>query len=100
MPNLPGTHILEVKPGESLGPLSLSTSLYATLNTLIMEKAIFPRLNISFDPLNPTSNPIFIDLEANGIRLRFDGESQHLQLIEITDFCKLGLLYKDTNIRF
>jgi Phagosome assembly factor 1 len=100
MPNLPGTHILELKPGESLGPLSLDASLYAVLNTLIAEKAIFPRLNISFDPLSPVASPIFIDLEANGIRLRFDGESQHLQVIEVTDFSKLGIIYNDTNIRF
>ena len=98
MPTIPLTSSLQIQPGEGLGPLFLSTSLYVTLTTLLHHKSTFPRLNISFDPKNPVSNPLCIDLEANGLRLRFDGESQHLQLIEVTEFCKIGLQYGDTNL--
>jgi hypothetical protein len=46
------------------------------------------------------TNPIYVDLETNGLRLRFDGESQHLQLIQVTEFGRLGLVYADTNLRY
>ena len=99
MPTVPPTSSLPIQPGEAIGPLSLSASLYSTLSTLLQHKAIFPRLNISFNSANPVCNPIYVDLEANGLRLRFDGESQHLELIEATAFGKVGLLYEDTNLR-
>lgn len=99
MPTVPPTSSLPIQPGEAIGPLSLSASLYSTLSTLLQHKAAFPRLNISFNSANSVCNPIYIGLEANGVRLRFDGESQHLELIEVTEFGKVGLLYKDTNLR-
>jgi len=99
MPIVPPTSSLSIQPGEAIGPLSLSSSLYSTLSTLLQNKPTFPRLNISFNSANPLSNPIYIDLEANGLRLRFDGESQHLELIEVIEFGKVGLRYKDTNLR-
>src|SRR5262245_47513356 len=93
-------HPLELRPRHALGPLVLASSLYSTLNTLIANKSTFPRLNISFSPDSPLTSPIFIDLDANGVRLRFDGESQRLQLIEITDFTKLAVMYNNTNLRY
>ena len=100
MPNLPTTSSLQIQPGDALGPLSLSGSVYATLTSLLLHKSTFPRLNISFNSTDPVSNPIYIDLEANGLRLRFDGESQRLELIEVTEFGKIGLLYSDSNLRY
>ena len=99
MPNIAPTSSLQVQPGEALGLLVLSTSLYATLTTLLRHKSTFPRLEISFNSASPVSKPIYIDLESNGLRLRFDGESQHLELIEVTEFGKIGLKYADTNLR-
>ena len=99
MPTLPPTSSLLIQPGEALGPLSLSASLYSTLSTLLHHKSTFARLNISFNPTNPVSNPIYVDLESNGLRLRFDGESQRLELIEVTEFGRVGLLYGDINLR-
>jgi hypothetical protein len=99
MPTVPPTSSLPVQPGEAIGPLSLSASLHSTLSTLLQHKATFPRLNISFNSANPVCNPIYIDLEANGLRLRFDGEAQHLELIEVTEFGKVGLLYQEANLR-
>jgi isoleucyl-tRNA synthetase len=99
MPMIQPASSLEIQPREALGPLTLSASLYSTLTTLLTHKPTFPRLNISFNSTDPVTNPIYIDLEANGVRLRFDGESQRLELIEVTEFGKIGLLYGDSNLR-
>jgi isoleucyl-tRNA synthetase len=100
MPNVPPSSSLQIRPGEGLGPLSLSASLYSILTILFTNKPTFPRLNISYNSDDPVSSPIYIDLEANGVRLRFDGESQRLELIEITEFGPTGLLYNDSNLRY
>lgn len=100
MPTVPPSSSLQIQPGQGLGDITLSASLYSTLTILLQQKTVFPRLNISFNSGNPVSNPIYLDLEANGLRLRFDGESQRLELIEVTEFGKIGLLYDDTNLRY
>jgi Uncharacterised protein family (UPF0183) len=100
MPTIPPSSSVEVQPGQALGPINLKASLYSTLSTLLLHRSTFPRLNTSFNSANPVSNPIFIELETNGVRLRFDGESQHLELIEVTEFGKLGFLYNDNTLRF
>ena len=100
MPNIPPSSSLQVKPGEALGPLSLSASLYSILTTLFSNKSTFPRINISFNSDDPVSSPIFIELEANGLRLRFDGDSQRLELIEVTEFGPVGLIYNESNLRY
>ena len=100
MPNVPPSSSLQIQPGEALGPLSLSASLYSTLTTILSNKSTFPRINISFNSDDPVSSPIYIELEANGVRLRFDGDSQRLALIEVTEFGPTGLLYSDSNLRY
>jgi hypothetical protein len=100
MPAIPPSSSVEVQPGQALGPIALKASLYSTLSTLLHHRSTFPRLNTSFNSANPVSNPLFIELETNGVRLRFDGESQHLELIEVTEFGKLGFLYNDNTLRF
>ena len=99
MPHIPPTASLLLQPGEGLGPLSLSASLFSIITTLLQHKSTFPRLDISFNSTNPVTNPIYVDLETNGLRLRFDGQSQHLELIQVTEFGKLGLVYAETNLR-
>jgi len=100
MPTIPPSSSVQVQPGQGLGPLSLKASLYSTLSSLLHHRSTFPRINISFNSANPVSNPIFIELETNGIRLRFDGESQHLEFIEVIEFGKLGFLYNDNTLRY
>jgi Uncharacterised protein family (UPF0183) len=100
MPTVPPVSSVAIEPSMGLGPLRLGASLFSTLTTLLQSRSIFPRINISFNSANPVSNPIYVDLEASGIRLRFDGESQHLELIEVTEFGKISLLYDDTNLRY
>jgi Uncharacterised protein family (UPF0183) len=100
MPTVPPVSLLAIQPGVSLGPLRLGVSLFSTLATLLNNRSIFPRVNISYSSANPVADPIYIELEASGIRLRFDGESQRLGLIEVTEFGPLGLLYHDRNLRY
>jgi len=100
MPSVPLTTELRIRAGEALGPLTLGATLHSTVNMLLAQKSIFPRLNFFSNSESPVSNPVYIVLEANGLRLRFDGESQTLQLIEVTEFGKLGLLYGETNLRY
>lgn len=40
--------------------------------------------------------PVIVSLSQNGIRLRFDGPDQRLRLIEIVDYSRLTLTYKNT----
>lgn len=39
-----------------------------------------------------------IELPANGLRLRFDGPDQRLRLIEVLDFTKIPLMYKNYEV--
>ncbi len=43
-------------------------------------------------------NPVTVTLPANGFRLRFDGPDQRLRLVEVLDFTKTLLSYKDTDV--
>jgi isoleucyl-tRNA synthetase len=42
--------------------------------------------------------PVVLNIPTNGIRLRFDGPDQRLRLIEITDFTKMHLSYKNLDL--
>lgn len=51
-----------------------------------------------YDPTSPVKEPVILNLPANGIRLRFDGPEQRLRLIEVLDFNKNKLSYKDRDV--
>ena len=46
----------------------------------------------------PVKEPVVLHLPTNGIRLRFDGPEQRLRLIEVLDFTKSKLTYKDRDV--
>jgi len=50
-------------------------------------------VNVVYDAQSPLSSTVVLDLETNGIRLRFDGADQRLRLIEVIDFSKSRLSY-------
>lgn len=58
----------------------------------------FPRFQLYHDDINPIQSPIQVVLPDNGLRLQFDGPDQRLRLIEVLDFTKARLLYKDIEI--
>lgn len=46
---------------------------------------------------NPVTEPVIVRLPANGLRLQFDGPEQRLRLIEVMDFTKNHITFKDQN---
>lgn len=50
------------------------------------------------DDLRPIASPIQLVLPENGLRLQFDGPDQRLRLIEVLDFQKARLIYKDIEV--
>ena len=58
----------------------------------------YPSIDVSYSPSEPLANPVVVNLPPNGFRLRFDGPDQRLRLIEVIDFTKTLLSYKDTDL--
>ncbi|OBT86304.1 hypothetical protein VE02_05588 [Pseudogymnoascus sp. 03VT05] len=87
-----------VTPGRSLGFLALGSSLHDIVTRLKAEPQTFGKLELIYSPENPVTEPVIVSLPTNGLRLRFDGPEQRLRLIEITDFSKSKLTYKNIDI--
>ncbi len=79
-------------------PTALGCSLHEVLTTIKAEVKAFPRFQIYHDDLHPISSPVQIILPENGLRLQFDGQDQRLRLIEVLDFAKARLIYKDIEV--
>lgn len=58
----------------------------------------FPKLDLIYEHTAPVKEPVVLNLPTNGIRLRFDGPEQRLRLIEVLDFTKSKLTYKDRDV--
>lgn len=78
--------------------IALGCSLHEVLTTVKAEVKAFPRFHIYHDDINPISSPIQLVLPDNGLRLQFDGPDQRLRLIEVLDFAKAKLIYKDIEV--
>lgn len=76
----------------------MGASLHDVLTRLKAQVRVFPIIDLSFSPSEPLLNPVIINLPSNGFRLRFDGPDQRLRLVEVLDFAKTPLSYKDTDI--
>ncbi|OBT57690.1 hypothetical protein VE04_02408, partial [Pseudogymnoascus sp. 24MN13] len=87
-----------VTPGRSLGFLALGSSLHDIVTRLKAEPQTFGKLELIYSPDHPVTEPVIVSLPTNGLRLRFDGPEQRLRLIEITDFSKSKLTYKNIDI--
>lgn len=87
-----------VHPGQSLGFLVLGASLHDILTRLKAEPQRFPRLDLTYEQSSPVKEPVILGLPENGIRLRFDGPEQRLRLIEVLDFTKNRITYKDRDV--
>lgn len=68
------------------------------MTTIKAEVQAFPRFQLYHDDLRPISSPIQLVLPENGLRLQFDGPDQRLRLIEVLDFTKARLVYKDIEV--
>ncbi|KAL8998247.1 MAG: hypothetical protein Q9169_002651 [Polycauliona sp. 2 TL-2023] len=93
-----GFHSLQIHPGRSLGFLILGASLHDVLSRLKAQPHLYPTIDVSYSPTQPLVAPVILNLPANGFRLRFDGRDQRLRLIEILDFGKTQLSYKNIDL--
>ena len=76
----------------------LGASLHEILTRLKAQPHVYPSIDISYAPNEPLVAPVILRLPQNGIRLRFDGPDQRLRLIEVLDFTKTLLSYKNVDI--
>lgn len=89
---------MQLVPGRSIGFMTLGCSLHDILTTIKSEVRAFPRFQLYHDDSRPVASPIHIVLPDNGLRLQFDGPDQRLRLIEVLDFTKARLVYKDVEV--
>ena len=59
---------------------------------------VYPTIDVSYSSSKPLAAPVILNLPPNGIRLRFDGPDQRLRLIEVLDFTKTQLIYKNIDL--
>ncbi|KAF1958803.1 hypothetical protein CC80DRAFT_407798 [Byssothecium circinans] len=90
--------MMQLIPGRSVGFMTLGCSLHEVLTTIKAEVRTFPRFQLYHDEARPVSSPVHVTLPDNGLRLQFDGPDQRLRLIEVLDFSKARLVYKDVEV--
>jgi hypothetical protein len=76
----------------------IGASLHDVLTRLKAEPQRFPKLEVLHSPEHPVRDPVCIVLPHNGIRIRFDGPEQRLRLIEVIDFTKNHVTFKDKDL--
>lgn len=89
---------MQLLPGRGLGFMTLGCSLHEVLTTIKAEVKAFPKFQLYHDDARPIQSPIHLVLPDNGLRLQFDGPDQRLRLIEVLDFSKAKLVYKDVEV--
>lgn len=75
----------------------LGASLHDILTRVKAEPQQFPKIELAFDTAKPFDKPVILILPANGLRLQFDGIEQRLRLVEVVDFTKNHITFKDQN---
>ena len=76
----------------------LGGSLHDVLTRLKAQPHIYPVIDVSYSSKEPLVAPITLNLPRNGFRLRFDGPDQRLRLIEILDFTRTHVTYKNVDL--
>lgn len=76
----------------------MGASLHNVLTRLKAQPQAYPQLDLAYSSAEPVLQPVVLTLPANGIRLRFDGPDQRLRLIEVLDFAKAPLSYKNNEV--
>lgn len=89
---------MQVVPGRSVGFMTLGSSLHEVLTTIKAEVKAFPTFQLIHSGSQPLKMPVYVKLPDNGLRLQFDGPDQRLRLIEVLDFTKVRLTYKDMDV--
>lgn len=89
---------LAIQPNRGIGWITLGASLHAILTRLKSQPQFYPQIDLAYSASEPIADPIILTLNANGLRLRFDGPDQRLRLVEIIDFSKTTFTYKNTEL--
>ncbi|MCJ1391012.1 hypothetical protein MMC18_003873 [Xylographa bjoerkii] len=89
---------LPVNPGKGLGFMVLGASLHDILTRLKAQPHIYPKIDVTYSSSEPLIAPVALALTQNGIRLRFDGPDQRLRLIEVLNFARVPLTYKNVDL--
>ncbi|PGH28039.1 hypothetical protein AJ80_00294 [Polytolypa hystricis UAMH7299] len=85
-------------PGRGIGFLTLGSSLHEVLTRLKAYPQTYPSIDVAYSAPDPLLKPVLVNLPGNGLRLRFDGADQRLRLIEVLDFTKIPLVYKNHEV--
>ncbi|KAJ6015915.1 hypothetical protein N7540_010506 [Penicillium herquei] len=85
-------------PGKGLGFITLGASLHNVLTRVKSYPQAYPAIDLSYSPTDPLRTPVLLQLPTNGLRLRFDGPDQRLRLIEVLDFSRVSLVYKNQDV--
>ncbi|KAL4805306.1 isoleucyl-tRNA synthetase [Aspergillus unguis] len=88
----------QIYPQKGLGFITLGASLHNVLSRIKAHPQTYPAIDIAYSASDPLQHPVTIQLPSNGIRLRFDGPDQRLRLIEVLDFTKTTLIYRDQEV--
>lgn len=87
-----------VLPGRGLGWLTLGSSLHGVLSRIKSQPETYAQIDLTYSSSTPLIHPVVLNLAQNGLRLRFDGTDQRLRLIEVLDFAKTTLTYKNIEL--
>ncbi|PYH91238.1 isoleucyl-tRNA synthetase [Aspergillus ellipticus CBS 707.79] len=79
----------QIFPGKGLGFISIRVKAHPQ---------IYPAIDIAYSSSEPLHKPVTLQLPSSGLRLRFDGPDQRLRLIEVLDFTKIALVYKNQEV--
>ncbi|KAI9376455.1 hypothetical protein BJX61DRAFT_530866 [Aspergillus egyptiacus] len=79
----------QIYPGKGLGFISSRVKAHPQT---------YPSIDIAYSASDPLQEPVILQLPSNGLRLRFDGPDQRLRLIEVLDFSKMTLVYKNQEV--
>ncbi|KAJ5201395.1 uncharacterized protein N7498_006058 [Penicillium cinerascens] len=85
-------------PGKGLGNITLGASLHNVLTRVKSHPQTYPAIDLAYSSSDPLRKPVVLHLPSNGLRLRFDGPDQRLRLIEVLDFSKVDLVYKNQDV--
>ncbi|KAL4974095.1 tRNA synthetases class I-domain-containing protein [Aspergillus desertorum] len=88
----------QIYPGKGLGFITLGASLHNVLSRVKAHPQTYPAIDIAYSASDPLQQPVTLQLPLNGLRLRFDGPDQRLRLIEVLDFSKTSLVYKNQEV--
>ncbi|KAJ5175731.1 uncharacterized protein N7482_001608 [Penicillium canariense] len=77
---------------------ALGASLHNVLTRVKSHPQTYPEIDLAYSSTDPLRNPVILKLSANGLRLRFDGPDQRLRLVEVLDFTRVGLVYKNQDV--